>query len=403
MVSVAIVSLNPLPYQNAIRDFLKAEDGRVWEWFASNKTGDDQAEAVRFDLLKTTYRVERGADPKLYAIVDEVAGALSLDVPVTIYQSQNPERLNAALAYVPHEAHVIFEGAIKSKLYEAEVRAVLGHELAHYSLWQGWNGEFLIVDQVLTALTHDEQAETAHLASARLFNLYNEIYCDRGALAVVGDPLIVVSMLVKIATGLDEVNAESYIRQAEEIFSKGPATTAGLTHPEAFIRARAVKLWHEGDEAVEDKIAEMIEGCPVLDDLDLLAQRRIDRLTRRLIDSLLSKSWIQSEPTVAHARLFYPDYSPPNDTFSDSNLVADLATNDQPLKDYYCFVLLDFATTDRELEELPLAAALDLSEQMGLKDRFVEIAKKEMRLTKKQLETIDQEKAAMLQRAATGK
>jgi hypothetical protein len=147
----------------------------------------------------------------------------------------------------------------------------------------------------------------------------------------------------------------------------------------------------------------MIEGCPELDDLDLLGQRRIDGLTRRLIDSLLSKSWIQSEPTVAHARLFYPDYSPPSDTFSDSNLVADLATNDQPLKDYYCYVLLDFATTDRELEELPLAATLDLSEQLGLKDRFVEIVKKEMRLTKKQLEKIDQEKAAMLQKAATGK
>jgi hypothetical protein len=402
-VSVNIVSLSPLPYQIAIRDFLKAEDGRVWEWFASNRTGDDQAEAVRFNLLKTTYRIERAADPTLYALVDEVAQALALDVPVTIYQAQNPERLNAGIAYVPHEVHVVFEGAIKSKLSEAELRAVLGHELAHYSLWYGLNGEFLIADQVLSALTHDAQAETAHVASARLFHLYTEIYCDRGALAVVGDPLVVVSMLVKIATGLDDVKAESYIRQAEEIFSSGGAKSGGLTHPEAFVRARAVKLWYDGDEAVEDKIAAMIEGIPALGELDLLAQRRIDGLTRRLIDSLLSMSWMQSEPMIAHARLFYPDYSPPGEPPSDRNLVADLATDDPPLKDYYCYVLLDFATTDRELEELPLAAALDLSERLKLKERFVEIVKKELRLTKKQLEKIDQEKGATLEKAATGK
>jgi hypothetical protein len=112
---------------------------------------------------------------------------------------------------------------------------------------------------------------------------------------------------------------------------------------------------------------------------------------------------MQSEPMIAHARLFYPDYSPPGEPPSDRSLVADLATDDPPLKDYYCYVLLDFATTDRELEELPLAAALDLSERLELKERFVEIVKKELRLTKKQLEKIDQEKGATLEKAATGK
>jgi len=400
---VGDVTLNPLPYHHAIRDFLKAEDGRVWEWFASHKARDDQAEAVRFDLLKNTYRVDRAADPPLYALADEVARVLALEVPVTIYQSQNPERTNAGLSFTPREAHIIFEGPLKSKLSQPELRAVLGHELAHFSLYQSWDGEFLIVDQMLSALTHDEQAEPANLASARLFYLYNEIFCDRGALAVVGDPLVVVSMLVKLATGLDEVNAESYIRQADEIFSKGPAKTAGITHPEAFIRARAIKLWHEGDEAVEAKIAEMIEGTPALDELDLLGQRKISGLTRRLIDALLAEPWMQTEPITAHARLFYPDSALPKPDRSDGGLPADLATDDQPLQDYYCYVMLDFVTADRELEEMPLAAALQLSERLGLKDRFLEIARKELRLGKKQLDKIDQQKAAILHEAANGK
>lgn len=319
-------NLQPTPYHLAIRDFLKEEEGRVWEWFASHGARDEQAEAVRFDLLKRTYRVERSADPQLYAIADDVKDLLSLDVPFTIYQAQNPEGLNAGLAYVPHEAHIVFEGPIKSRLAAPEVKALLGHEMAHFALWEGWDGEFLVADQILSALTHDEAAEPPHMASARLLGLYSEIFCDRGALAVAGDPLVVVAMLVKLATGLEEVDATSYIRQADEIFLKGPAKTAGLTHPEAFIRARALQLWHDGDEAVEEKIAEMIEGAIALDELDLLGQRKVAALTRRLIDALLQRPWMQTELLMGHARLYFPDYSPPQQTGGNDSLAMDLGT-----------------------------------------------------------------------------
>jgi Zn-dependent protease with chaperone function len=395
-----IINLAPLPYHEAIRDFLKSEEARVWEWFASHTARDEQADAVRFDLLKKTYRIERTADRQLYTIADEVMRALSLNAPITIYQSQSPEGLNAALAYVPNEIHIVFSGPIKAKLSELEIRAVLGHELTHYSLWHAWNGEYLIADQILAALTHDEQADTAHFNSARLFQLYNEIFCDRGSLSVVEDPLVVVSTLVKLATGLDEVNAESYIRQAEEVYSREATKTAGLTHPEAFIRARAVKLWHERDDQAAEKISQMIEGALALDELDLLGQQKVSGLTRRLIDELLTPGWLRTDLTLAHARLFFPEYAPPTNGHRDERLLGDLRTNDKPLQDYYCYVLLDFATADRELEEAPLASALGLIEKIGLKERFLEIAKKELRLTKKQLDRIDREKESMVELAA---
>ena len=100
-------------------------------------------------------------------------------------------------------------------------------------------------------------------------------------------------MLVKVSTGLEEVSAESYIRQAEEIFSQKATKTAELTHPEAFIRARAVKLFSEGDREADAKIEEMIEGRPALDELDLLAQQKIAGLTRRLVDVLLAAPWMR--------------------------------------------------------------------------------------------------------------
>ena len=74
--------LVPLPYHDANRDYLKQEESRVWKWFASHSSGEEQAEAVRFDLLEKTYRIERDADPTLYAIADEVAGSLSINLPI---------------------------------------------------------------------------------------------------------------------------------------------------------------------------------------------------------------------------------------------------------------------------------------------------------------------------------
>ncbi len=351
----------PLPYHEAIRDYLKSEEAEVWRWYTSHRVRAEQAESERFELLKATYRVDRESQPALYAAAESVAAQLGLAVPITIYQAQNPQGLNASLACVPDEAHLVFHGPVADKLTEQELAALLGHEFTHLHLWRYDGGEYLIAEQLLAALTNDPQAESPHFATARLWRLYTEILCDRGALAAAGDPLAVVAMLLKIHTQLAEVSAESYVRQAEEVFSRGDVQTAELTHPETFIRTRAVKLWGDADPAAETKIREMIEGRPVLDRLDLLAQRRVAGLTRRLLDVFLSHRWLQTEPVLAHARLFFEDYEPPSDPMSDPALAEDLRTSDPAMQDYYCFVLLDFVTADRDLEEMPLAAALVLS------------------------------------------
>ena len=296
-----------------MRAYLKEEEPDVWHWYASNKVRDEQAEAIRFELLKSTYRVERDAQPEIYAAAEDVARKLGLDVPVTIYQAQNPQGLNASLAYVPGEAHVVLHGPVSAKLTDAEFRALLAHELSHFLLWRSWDGQYMVTEQILAALTHDPLADTPHFASARLFALYNEVFCDRGSLLVAGDPLVVISMLLKVETQLDEVSPESYLRQAEEVFGHAGAKTEGLSHPEAFIRARAVKLWADRDPEADRKIQEMLEGRPALNNLDLLAQRKVAGLTRRLLDVLLSRRWMQTEPVLAHARLFFEDYVPPED------------------------------------------------------------------------------------------
>ncbi len=393
-------ALKPLPYHEAIREYLTTEEPEIWRWYASSRVRNEQAEAIRFDLLKSTYRIDRHTQPDLYALADEVAGRLGLDIGLTIYQAQNPEGLNASLAYVPGEGHLVLHGPVRSRLTEDEFRALVAHELSHLLLWQNWAGEYLVVDQILAALTLDPQAESPHFASMRLLRLYNEIFCDRGALLVAGDPGVCISMLVKVATGLEEVSPESYIRQAEEVFAKKSTKAAELTHPEAFLRARALALWFDGDPQADEKVRAMIEGQPALDELDLVAQKQVAGWTRRLVDVLLAPKWFQTELVLSHARLFFDDYVPPAAHEEDRSLAEAIRTDDPAMQDYYCYVLLDFATADRDLEELPLAAALALADKLDVKNRFREIARKELRLRQKQLDKLDEEKEEMLKKAS---
>ena len=391
--------LSPLPYHFAIRDYLKREQREIWEWYASNRVQDNQTDAVRFELLKSTYRVDRDSQPMLYDVADQVANDLGLDVPVTIYQAQNPQGLNASLAYLPNEAHIVFHGAITTKLKGDEVRALLGHELSHLLLWQGWEGEYLIVDQILSALTYDPNSDITHLESARLFRLFSEIFCDRGSLAIVSDPAAVVSMLVKVMTDLEDVNAHSYMRQADEIFQKSNPKTDEYTHPEAYIRARAIQLWFDADPEADAKISRMIEGPTSLHRPDFLGQERLGQLTRCLLDRLLTPQWIRTDAVLAHAKLFFHDYVAPSTAAEDPTLTETLQQADDTVRDYACYVLLDFVTSDRDLEEFPLAAALALSEKLDIKKRFVDLARKELRMRKTQIDNVDRDKSELLAKA----
>jgi hypothetical protein len=387
--AAAPAQLEPLPYLRSVLGYLKVEDPAVWNWFAERRANPEQAAALRLDLLKATYRIDRHAQENLYALADDVAGKFGLTVPITFYQAQHPQGLNACLAWLPGEAHLILSGPVTATLSQIELKALLGHELAHLLLNEGWDGEHLVAQQMLDALANDAASPPSYAATARLYGLYAELFCDRAAWFVTRDLAATVSVLVKVSTGLTEVNAESYLRQAEEIFSQEQIKTAGMTHPESYVRARALALWVErGDEAASE-IARMLEGSPALEQLDLLDQRRVAGLTRRLIDALVAPRWFQTPRVLAHARSFFEVYAPPNSAAVDGALAAEIATSDKALQDYYAYVLLDFVTVDRDLEELPLAAAVLLSRRLALAERFKEIVLKELKMTKKRFNLID--------------
>ena len=376
---------------------MKATEPELWQWASSTEVRGEFAEEMRTALLKANYRLDADGHPELAERGAAVAQRLGVTVPVTLYQATGGFGLNAMLCHLPGEAHIVFTGPILATLKGAELDAVLAHELAHYHLWEMEGGDFLIADRLLIAAANDPRAASSHAQTARRFRLYTEVFADRGSFAGCGQLAASVAALVKTETGLPEVSASSYLRQADEIFAREDATTKGLEHPETFIRARALRLWAENDVSLEAWLAATIEGPLALDELDLAGQQRVAKLTRRFLGEVLRPAWFQSPPALAHARAFFPDFAPASTP--DEFLAIELRSSDAATHEYLCYLLLDFAAIDRDLEDVPLAAALDWSERLEIAEQFEKLALKELGIGKRQLTKLKKEAATMLAKA----
>ena len=110
----------------------------------------------------------------------------------------------------------------------------------------------------------------------------------------------------------------------------------------------------------------LIEGSPALSELDLLGQQEVAAVTRKLLNHFLAPHWFQTEPVLAHARTFFPDFTPLTSAALDASTVEAIQKADPSLQEYFAYILLDFVAVDRQLEEVPLAAGLLLSEQLGM-------------------------------------
>ncbi len=389
--------LEPLPYHVELRDYLKSHEHELWDWFASARAQADYTENLRLALLKSTYRLDAEGHPELYLAVEAAKASLQLDIPVTLYQAQNSPQPNATLYFIPGEGHVVFSGSVLTLLNTEELKSLIGHELAHHVLWGREAGEFHIADRLIQAVAEDPRASASHEQTARRFQLYTEIFADRGSLQVTGDVHPVVAGLVKIETGLSQVSAQGYLKQAEEIFAKGNPATEGLSHPEAFIRARALALWQEQGENATMAITAMIEGGMALEELDLIDQVRLTQATRRVLEQFLQPKWFQTPAVLGHAKLFFDDVQPA--ATRDASVFDGLKLSDPKLREYFCYLLLDFATVDPELDDMPLAAALDLSRQLDLEAQFERLAAKELKMKVRDVRKLKEQAAEMLAKA----
>ena len=156
------------PYLGKLGDFLEAHLPDAWQWIHSERFAQDDVEAIRLDLLRSSVRLDRSGHRQTYELADMVAAELSLDLPVTLYQLQNPNGWNAAAMPVTDHAHLLFEGPLLKELNDDELLAVLAHELAHVMLWRIDDHRHRTTLRLLDALCEDSQATAAHHESDRL-------------------------------------------------------------------------------------------------------------------------------------------------------------------------------------------------------------------------------------------
>ena len=392
----------PLPYHDAIRDLIKKIDSNVWDWFGKQQNSPAAQEAVKFELLKSTYRLSAQSHPTYYAAAAECAEKLGIETPLTIYQAQADTLLNASITLGDNEIHIVLFGDIDNTFNDVELRALFGHELGHYLLLTMDEGEYLRAWDILRATTLEPSVHPAFMQSFRKLSLYTEIYCDQVALRVVDDLDAVVAMLVKLVTGIKKVVPDEFLKQAHEILSrpKGDVVSEGFTHPEAYIRAAAAQAFHKRDPKFTTSLTGWIEGPWDTANLDLLQQRDLSNATRALIRETMQHSVLQSDLMLSHARLYFEDFTREECAATvGENLLQKLMSeklSTEALVNYFCYVLLDFATADRDLDEVPLASVLCVAEKWKIKDALLPLVRKEMKLRKNQVELCDKTKESIL-------
>jgi hypothetical protein len=379
--------LQALPYHLKVRDHF-AQQTKTWNFFAAVKTKEEQLAQYKTELLKNTYKFDSIADAAIYEKVNIAKTKLGLEqLPVTVYQAQYTDEMNASIVFLDNEAHIVFSGRITQLLDDNELLAILAHELTHIKLYSMLQGELETAERIIMAIAGNYNSEPAYFETARLYRLYTEIFCDRGAYTVVEDTGPVITSLVKIATGLDKVSAESYKKQAQEILASGNGLKAAtVSHPENYIRTRALQLWHEKKDEAEEEIINMIEGITDLDQLDVFKQKEIAQLTKRFLQLFLKPTWFQSSLVTSLARQYFSDFIFDETAVSDDDLRNTIGQSHSSIKDYLAYVLLDFALVDGSLEMIPFGWAFQFAEEVQLKEVFDGVIKKELQLSDKKLQ-----------------
>ncbi len=374
--------IKPIPFHSDLRNHFKKQD-KTWSWFSEEKVKGEQQEAYKTDLLKNSYRIDPETEPKVYEILSIAKDKLGIIIPITIYQSQTIEANNAGVVFFENEAHIILSGTILKLLNEDELLVLFGHELSHILLFNLENGDFEITNRIINTIASDNNSELFYYETARLYQLYTELFCDLGALKVSGSMETTIRTLIKLNTGLEKVSAESYLKQANEILDRINEGSDGETHPENFIRAKSLQIFETDNANFYSKTEKIISGKTDLHQLNIFTKALVFDITKELVSVILKPKWTQSDYCTTLYKQYFSNEEKNNNAFIDDVFKSKIENSKKNLKEYYAYIMLDFALCDTDLKEGFIGHILDISEQLGLEDNMKTILKKELNLTEK--------------------
>lgn len=367
------------PYHKNVKEYFKNQV-KTWEFFEKIQQNKEEFEKFKLELLQNAYRFPK--DHQLYQLLSKVLEKISINQEITFYQAQYLPNSNASVAISPDEAHIVFSGDILKQLNDEELLATIAHEIGHLYLLSIEDKEYEIAERIITTIANDFRAEIEYVNTARKFNLFTELFCDRISYKVTGNIDSVISALVKITTRLEEVSVASYIKQAEEILTKD-VKSKGISHPEVFIRTRAIDLFSRKEDDFESKIINLIEDLIDIDKLDLFEQSLIYELSLSIVERFIKPNWIQSDTILALARQYHPDIKKYVQSKSSEYFLSNIQKFTDSTKDYLSYILIDFIKADKDLEDAPLYYAYIFSQEIGIVQSFEKTYKKEFKLSDK--------------------
>ncbi len=207
--------------------------------------------------ISSSIQVSERQLPHLHALLVEAAEVLDIERP-QLYIKQHPVP-NAYTFAVPDErAFIVVHTSLLELLTDAEIQAVIAHELGHLKCD---HGVYLTLANlfVLAAGRIPEYGPfiAQPLRAAMLDWLRNAEYsCDRAALLVAQDVGVIVSLMMKLCGGSPslshKLDAAAFLEQArayEEVDSDELslglkiAANAERSHPVPVLRARELDRW----------------------------------------------------------------------------------------------------------------------------------------------------------------
>jgi len=375
--------ISPFPYHIDVCTHLKRNEPGLWQWFKSDNFSTADAEHSKLELLKSCYRMGAESHSDLYQIAREVAEQLEIDCPITLYQAQSVGTIpNAALYFFTDELCVVLSGPIAELLDADELRSLFGHEFSHHRLYTENDGEFFAASRLLHWCAQQPDCHQAYVETARRYQLQTELFADRGAASVCDTPNAAISSLVKVSTGLKAVAVADYVDQAQEILSQDDSGSEGLTHPEIYLRVKA--LHDDIDEPGE--YARLVRGKLDSGRLDILDQRELATLTHNVAQTIGSDERFRSDEHSVLMREYFPSFRWDEVRRSVEVLRQPVADASDLTHTYLAYLLLDLATADRDDSFPLLGPMLHFAESIGLYKQVDATARKELKLKKAETE-----------------
>jgi Zn-dependent protease with chaperone function len=241
----ALVSLRKL---SGFDDILKRLGGMVSE------------RAVRLMFLASAVRTSERQFAHLYDMVRDAAYTLDLEKIPPLYVTQDP--MPNAMCIGMDSPVIVVTTSLVELLDEEEMRAVIGHEVAHAMSGHAvYRTMLLILTNLATKIAWIPLGNIAILGIITALKEWfrkSEISCDRAGLLVGQDLQASMRGLMKLAGGhhLHEMNTDAFLEQAEEYDKAGDLRDGVIklmqllpqTHPFVAVRVQKLKKWAESEE-----------------------------------------------------------------------------------------------------------------------------------------------------------